>query len=189
MKMLDIETDVALIFPTLDPDDKLLKLLSTFDENVTTIIINDGSSSKYDKYFENAQKQCGSIILYHDINEGKGRALETAFSYILENLPNIKVVATLDSDGQYTFFDTLKCLNKWEFNKEAIVFGSRNFEGNTDAPFKSKFGNILTSRILCWITGSIIKDTQTGLRVLPRNLLNDLILVEGNGFEYDYLFS
>lgn len=185
MNMLNITNDVALIIPSLDPDDKLINLLNTLDKTVTTIIINDGSSSKYDEYYEIAQNKYGAIILKNDINMGKGKALKTAFSYILEKLPDIKVVATLDSDGQHTFNDTIKCVNKWELNQEAIIFGSRSFEENADVPFKSKFGNLLTSRILQLLTGSDIKDTQTGLRVIPRYLLNDLLLVEGDGFEYE----
>ena len=38
----------------------------------------------------------------HAVNMGKGRALKTAFDYILNELPDKEIVITVDADGQYT---------------------------------------------------------------------------------------
>ena len=60
----------------------------------------------------------------------------------------------------------------------------RTFEGN-DIPWKSRFGNVLTIRVLQYVSGLKISDTQTGLRGIPISFMGELIDVPGERFEFE----
>ena len=71
------------IIPSLEPDHHLIDIAKELKENdYEVIIVNDGSSNKYDKYFKTAKDY--ATVLTHEINQGKGVALKTAFKYIKE---------------------------------------------------------------------------------------------------------
>lgn len=70
---------VAVIIPSLEPDEKLLSLLKELTvygfEHI--FVINDGSGRQYQPYFEAAQQQYHCRVITHSVNLGKGRALKT----------------------------------------------------------------------------------------------------------------
>ena len=117
------------------------------------------------------------------MNKGKGAAIKTAINDILKNKPDVRYVITIDSDGQHTMEDMIKCIEAAKKNPDSLVFGVREF--NKDVPFRSKFGNILTRNIVRMITGIKLSDTQTGLRVIPVKFLETLLLIPGDRFEYE----
>lgn len=178
---------LAILIPSLEPDERLLTLLERIRKMesapMTIIVINDGSDSNFDSYFQTAQERYHVHLLTHETNLGKGAALKTAFSYILETLPFIKGVITIDSDGQHRYEDMVKVSECFLKNPDALVLGVRHF--TNEVPFKSRFGNILTRRILHLVTGINLQDTQTGLRVIPRQMLKDLLKTQGDRFEYE----
>ena len=179
--------NIAIIIPALEPNTTLLDLLAkirNLEKSPSQIIvINDGSSADYDEYFKKAKEIYNAIVLTHDINYGKGKALKTAFKYILENMPEIIGAITIDSDGQHTYEDMTKCAKKFHDNPESLVLGVRDFQNKV--PLKSKFGNTVTRQVLWLTTGINLEDTQTGLRVIPRQFLQQLIDVNGDRFEFE----
>ena len=74
------------------------------------ILVDDGSGADFAPLFAIAQSDYACHLQRHDDNKGKGRALKTAISYILDNFPNAKGIVTIDSDGQHTYEDMMKCL-------------------------------------------------------------------------------
>ena len=53
---------------------------------------------------------------------------------------------TIDSDGQHTYEDMMKCLAEFLQHPDSLVLGVRTFEKSV--PLRSKFGNLLTKRRL-----------------------------------------
>jgi len=172
---------VALI-PSYEPTDKLegivkdLKELNKFD----IIVVNDGSDSSYDKYFDKIKKDV--TYLSYDSNHGKGYALKYGFKYILDNYKDC-VVVTLDSDGQHTAKDTLNLCNIVSEKDNTLLLGKRVRGDNT--PFRSKFGNSVTRVVFRLSTGVDVYDTQTGLRAFKSNLLPFMLDIDGERFEYE----
>ena len=78
---------IPLIIPSLDPDDRLPVLLRQLKEKGirNIVLINDGSSAAYHRYFEQAEQELGCTVLRHAVNLGKGRALKTARSALLHS--------------------------------------------------------------------------------------------------------
>lgn len=50
---------------------------------------------------------------------------------------------------------------------------------------KSGGGNLLTNKIFSYITGVHVSDTQTGLRGIPRKLIEEGLKIEGERFDYE----
>ncbi len=80
---------VPIIIPSLEPDDRLTQLVRALAEAQLgpIVLVDDGSSEAYRGRFEECCAQYGCILLRHAVNLGKGRALKTAFEYILQPLP------------------------------------------------------------------------------------------------------
>lgn len=178
----------ACIVPILNPDDDFLvfvrSLRNHFGPDFKIMIVNDGSDFIYQPIFEIARKDLGCIVLEHPGNYGKGKALKTAFAEILENYPEIKRAVTVDGDGQHALEDIEKLLKLACDHEHALILGVRDFT-QTQVPTKSRLGNQITRKMMGLFFGMKLKDTQTGLRVIPREFLDQLIKLEGDRYEYE----
>lgn len=174
---------VVPIIPSLNPDEKLIRLVDDLKKEYSKIIIvNDGSDS--DQIFNKLKKIGECIILTHDINMGKGEALKTAFKYYQSHLcKNYLGVITVDSDGQHLPVDTIE-MSKILEKEDKFVLGTRLFN-TKETPFRNKLGNRITSKVFKWVYKVYIKDTQTGLRAIPNRLINEMIKISGSRFEYE----
>lgn len=175
-----------IVIPTLKPDQKLLKLLADIrevDQDLAILIIDDGSGDKYQNIFHQAENKFKTKVIHHTENQGKGVALKTAMAAILADYPETDFMVTIDSDGQHSYADMMKTVELASLHPDGLVLGTRQFD--RDVPLRSKFGNLVT-RTIMWLTTSIkVTDTQTGLRVIPRELLPELVQVPGDRFEYE----
>ncbi|MDR1627751.1 MAG: bifunctional glycosyltransferase family 2/GtrA family protein [Oscillospiraceae bacterium] len=186
--MLSYKKNIAVIIPSFDPDDKLLKVVSDLvsADFKNIIVVNDGSKNDTVIYFDKVRKICNCKVISHSVNLGKGRALKNAFNFILTELPDITHLVTIDSDGQHSVEDVENCCETIAENPETLILGVRDFsEKTTNVPFKSRFGNVMTQKILRLFCGINITDTQTGLRVFSRNLAKEFMTVPGERFEYE----
>ena len=172
---------VALI-PSYEPDDVLLNVVNELLVNsFTVVVVNDGSGHDFDGVF--SQLPSGVHYLSYEENHGKGYALKHGFQYIKDNY-NDCIVVTLDSDGQHKVMDAIKICDECEKHEEnTLVLGSRFFDKK--APFKSRFGNFMARTSFLLSTRHKIYDTQTGLRAFNSNLLEKMIAIKGDRYEYE----
>lgn len=177
---------VIPLIPSLNPDDKLVnyvqQLISVGFEKM--IIVNDGSSKKYDKYFYKLSEYKECIIIKHAVNQGKGRALKTGLNYYLNNFKDYDGVVTADSDGQHSAQNTMDVATKLSKLKTSLILGTRNFN-EKQVPFKSKYGNKITTFVFKLLYGKKINDTQTGLRGIPNNFIKNCLELTGERFDYE----
>jgi putative flippase GtrA len=64
-----------------------------------------------------------------------------------------------------------------------LIMGVRGFEGQI--PFRSKFGNEITRKVMRIVLGRDLSDTQSGLRGIPRGLMEQLLTVPSSGYEFE----
>ena len=172
---------VALV-PSYEPDFVLLDVVKELLANgFSVVVVNDGSGPKYDGIFAQLPKEVK--LLSYETNHGKGYALKHGFNYIKDNYNNDTVVVTLDSDGQHKVSDALKIIEECEKEENTLVLGSRFFDKT--APFKSRFGNFMARASFLLTTRHKIYDTQTGLRAFKVGLLEMLISIKGDRYEYE----
>lgn len=175
--------NVVAVIPSLNPDDKLIRIVDELRKNFKKIIIvNDGSESK--KIFKELSKYDECIILTHDVNKGKGEAIKTGLRYYLDNLYSKYIgVITIDSDGQHLPEDAISMCELLA-KEDKFIIGTRLFN-TKETPFRNKIGNRITSRVFKWIYKVYLKDTQTGLRAIPNRLIKKVIELPGSRFEYE----
>jgi len=147
------------------------------------LVVNDGSGQKFTPFFDLIQQYPEVNVLHHAVNQGKGRALKTAFHYILNERQSIQKVITVDADGQHRTKD-ICALYQASLNQDGILLGVRDFT-QKDIPFRSRFGNKLTRNLFRYTTGMGITDTQTGLRLFLREHLEWLLSIKGEAFDYE----
>jgi putative flippase GtrA len=121
--------------------------------------------------------------LRHAENYGKGAALKTGIAHVLNQFPQCAGVVTADADGQHHPEDIANVAAGLSAEPAALVLGARAF-GN-DVPLRSRFGNLLTRRLLGWISGQRLTDTQTGLRAIPRALFDPILQLPSRGYEFE----
>lgn len=182
----NILDNIIILIPSLNPDGALPNYVQSLLRAgfQKLLIVNDGSTVNTD-YFEKLSSLEGCTVLNHTENRGKGCALKTGFSYIMEHYTPAEVagVVTADADGQHSVHDTIevaKCLSE----SGDFVLGTRDFTG-ADVPPKSSFGNRLTTAVFAAIYGKKISDTQTGLRGIPYSFLRDCLNCPGERFDYE----
>ena len=178
-------SNISVILPSLDPDNKLLAVIDGLLEYGFTdiVLINDGSKPEKLHYFETAAAHPEVTLLHHAVNRGKGAALKTAFHYVLENRPDCAGVVTVDGDNQHHPEDTRACAENM-LKTGHLTLGVRDFS-QPDVPPRSRSGNKITCAVFKFFVGMTISDTQTGLRAIPRSDLETFIAIHGDRFEYE----
>ena len=172
---------IALI-PVFGPSELLIELVQKlYHHHFEIVVIDDGSPANLSGIFQLIAPY--ATLLKHPVNQGKGAALKTGFTYIQSHFSEDCVIVTLDADGQHRIEDAICVCEKAMENPQCLVLGSRNFKGNV--PIRSRFGNSLTKFIYGISTGIPIQDTQTGLRAFCTGLLPFFMNISGNRYEYE----
>ena len=171
-----------LVIPAYEPDYNLIKLIEKihYKSDFYIIVIDDGSSAECQDIFARAANF--ATVLRHQVNQGKGQALKTAFEYI-QSLNKPGTVVTADADGQHRIWDIFRSLTKSNENPNTLVLGVRAFTGKV--PLRSRFGNSLTRILFKLQTGVAVSDTQTGLRAFSTDMIPFMFKVEGQRYEYE----
>jgi glycosyltransferase involved in cell wall biosynthesis len=175
-----------VVIPAYNPDGRLLRLVEELHalSAPLIVVVDDGSGMGSKNIFENLQSHYGCEVLHHSENMGKGAALKTAARHIARRYSRNPGYVTADADLQHRPEDIVRVAEVLEGNPGSFVLGVRNLRGK-DVPFKSKWGNRITSAVFRLKTGICCPDTQTGLRGVPARYAVDFERVSGERFEYE----
>lgn len=170
----------VLLIPAFRPGPELPKLLQSIaqDAFAAVVVVDDGSGGEYAAVF----RSCAARILRHEKNCGKGAALRTGIQHVLSEYPDCGVV-TADADGQHHYEDIAKVSRRLEKETGALVLGARGFDG--DVPGRSRAGNRVARAVFRVVMGQKLRDTQSGLRGIPRQLLPRLAAMTSVGYEFE----
>ena len=127
-------------------------------------VVDDGST---DTTYEQIKEIAGIQILRHQKNIGKGAAIMTGFAAAA-------VVAdwaiTIDADGQHYPEDARRLIDAIPQGMCAIVVGAREGMAGIEGahiPWTSRFGRKF-SNFWVWASGgTILSDSQSGMRLYP----------------------
>lgn len=174
-----------ILIPAYEPDIRLAELVYQLKRSCDypIVVVNDGSAAEYEPLFDSVREQ-GCTVLRHSRNQGKGMALKTGFSYI-RLLKEAEGVVCADCDGQHLPQDILQVASEVKRRPGCIVLGSRRFVGQV--PLRSRFGNSLTRMVFAFSTGKTVHDTQTGLRGYSADMLDWLLGIPGERYEYEMI--
>lgn len=170
-----------VLIPAYQPDAKLCALVEALVSDFPVLVVDDGSDKACAEFFSRA-KDAGAVVLSHAVNRGKGAALKTGIAYIAELGDETPGAVTADADGQHTPADIAKIAAAMEEKPGALILGARDF---SKMPLRSRTGNSITHFAFRASTGIDVRDTQTGLRGLPKSLFSKLLELAGERYEYE----
>lgn len=178
--------DQIILIPVYEPADNFEYFLNEILEHFSTVVIvNDGSGAGSASVFEKVSKYSGVHLLRHNVNLGKGRAIKTRINHCLGlEMPRLEGVITVDADGQHRIEDILKVSSALREHSDKLVMGCRTFNDNS-IPLRSRLGNNISHKIFKWICGVDVSDTQTGLRGIPYDFLEECCRIAGERYEYE----
>ncbi len=183
---MDYKEQIVILVPSLNPDQKFYKVIESIKKAgfSNIVCVDDGSTEESKKFFLDAKDRFGCDIFTHCVNMGKGRALKDGMNHIRNYYPDCVGIVTVDGDGQHTIQDIEKCAKSVMEHPDSLIMGCRSFR-KENIPFKSRFGNIITSKVMALLCGIHLSDTQTGLRGIPMGLVDEFAVISGERFEYE----
>jgi glycosyltransferase involved in cell wall biosynthesis len=180
--------NVCVVIPAYKPGRELVETVKACiglprpEDKFRFIIVDDGSGEEYASVFEQAAAYPAVTVLRHAVNRGKGAALKTAFNHVLLS-EDCAGVVTADADGQHLPKDILAVSRLLTERGGALVLGCRSFGGKV--PWRSRIGNSLTAFVTRLLLGKAVRDTQTGLRGIPKTALGDFLRLAPNGYDFE----
>ncbi len=185
-KKLDKFHNIFLIIPAYNPDECLIDIVSELSKEQfqKIIVVDDGSKEESTYIFKQLEEVKDLKLITHVKNLGKGAALKSAFKEVLSlsNSADDKVI-TLDADGQHKTEDIIKIALESQQFSSGLIMGVRDFSDSV--PFRSRFGNLLTRKVLKYLNKIDLEDSQTGLRAISLDLLPELLKLNSNRYEYE----
>ena len=178
--------NVTIVMPSYKPERSIVghvdDLASRGFERI--VVVDDGSGDTYRGIFDELRAKPFCTVLSHEVNRGKGVALKTGLSFVLEHQNGSMGVVTADSDGQHSTDDCVRMAKALLADADTVFIGSREFSLGK-IPFRSWIGNRWSSATFALVLGRWLPDTQTGLRAFPIATLPMLVSVAGERYEYE----
>ncbi len=157
---------VAIVMPAYNEEKTVGGIVRRAKKYGKVIVVDDCSR---DNTTMEAGK-AGAIVIRHNVNKGLGSALRTGFSAALKTKPD--AVITIDADGQHKPEEIGKFLAQIE-NGYDFVLGERDL---SKYPFTKKFGNFFLNWITNFVSGTRLRDTESGFRAFKADGLKKLYL-------------
>ena len=158
----------------LDRINQSLKTHKILDYEI--LIVDDSSNDGTKEILKNLSNNERVKIYFHDINLGKGAAIQTALSYVTGDITIVQ-----DADLEYDPFDYDKLLLPFFETNADVVYGSRFLGGGKFVRIHF-FWHYLANKILTFICNLFINlnltDMETGYKVFKTSALKSIKLEE-----------
>lgn len=151
---------------------------------VEVLVINDGSKDKTEK---DAKRAGADYILSHKINRGLTQAFTDGIQEALRREADI--IVNTDADNQYKQEEIPRLIEPILKGEADIVIGNRQVEKLKHMPLAKKYGNILGSLTIRFLTGSKIKDASSGFRAFSREAARQLKLFSYHTYTHETIIQ
>lgn len=131
------------------------------------IVVDDGSSDGTRDSLANLPV----TVLHHEQPAGKGASLLDGIHEAIRS--GAARIVTLDGDGQHAPEDMPRLLAAADRFPDAIVLGAR-LRNREAVPWLRNFANHFADFWISWACGARIRDSQSGFRVYPAALFENL---------------
>lgn len=164
-----MEREVLIVIPAYNEEKKidlLLKKISNLFPLRNVLVVDDGSTDDTPSIAKNARVN----LISHHTNMGKGMALKTGFEFAIKN--GYHAVITMDSDLQHDPSEIPKFLKTYKESGDLII-GTRH-PSIKEMPFIRFMVNHTTSLVASLLSGTRVRDSQSGYRLLKTDLLRNI---------------
>ena len=148
------------------------------------LVVDDGSTDGSRDILTNLSDRESVKVIYHESNQGKGKAVRTGFQNASGDLLLIQ-----DADLEYDPREYPVLLRPIQEGIADVVFGSR-FLGAGRRPVL--FWNMVANKILTLVTNilynNILTDMETGYKLFRREIVQNMTL-HARGFDFEPEFT
>ena len=178
--------DLSIIIPVFNEKNTILTIINQINklEIKKQIIVVDDFSNDGTKEILYQNQNKIDLLLFHEKNFGKGRAIQTAQKYILGKYTIIQ-----DADLEYDPLDYLKILNCFKTNKIEVVYGSRvlgkrRYNLKNFISLSRVFFNHLLTIFSNILNNQKLTDAHTCYKAFSSKLFKNIVLEENgrNGY-------
>lgn len=139
----------------------------------TVYVVDDGSTDDT----AGMAHAGGAIVVKHKKNMGKGASLREGFKHIIKK--GFDAVIIMDGDGQHLVADIGNFIERMEAAAADIVIGNRMMDVSL-MPEERKHTNRFMSGLISALSGQHIPDSQSGYRLIKREVLEKIDLKSSN---------
>lgn len=183
---------ISVVIPAYNENEKILDTIKECETSLTgmdheIIIVDDGSlDGTYEKVQEFARANNNVRIINYGDNRGKGFALRYGFKHSKGNF-----VVFIDADMNIHPRQILTFIKEMERTDADVVVGSkRHHDSKINYPINRKILSEMYYRFVKILFGIRVKDTQAGLKLYKRKVLEDIcpmVLVKKYAFDIEML--
>lgn len=173
--------NIVVLIPAYNEADKIAETLTQvialrktpeFSKITLSIfVIDDGS---IDNTGNIAKKTGADKVLKHSINLGLGAAVRTGLKAAAAD--GFSIAVKFDADLQHAPNDIIRIIQPL-INEEAdVVYGNRFEKIEYRMPIVRKLGNVVFTKLMQWLTGWPLKDSQPGIIAVNNKYLNNFYI-------------
>jgi len=170
--------ETAIIIPAYNEEKNIREVVSgakNSSPRSLIIVVDDGSKDRTAAI----AKTCGAVVIKNLRNLGKAESTKKAANYLFEKHPEVKAIALIDADNQYSPRDLPRIIKPIIGGEADFVIGRRDF---SDIPsFGHRPGIRIFAFLFNFLYGASFRDTVCGLRAISVKALKRMEL-ESSGY-------
>jgi glycosyltransferase involved in cell wall biosynthesis len=143
------------------------------------IVVDDGSTDGTRELLRQEENRPGTIVLYHDHNQGKGAAVRTGFDHAAGDILLIQ-----DADLEYDPRDYPMLVRPIEEGRVKVVYGSRFLGPRKAMMFWHMLGNKFLTLLTNVLYNAILSDMETCYKVFRADVIKGIPL-RSRRFEFE----
>lgn len=168
----DAMMKTVAVIPAHNEEKNIKKVVEETRPHVNeVVVVDDGSQDNTAREAEDG----GALVLKHEKNMGLGCAIRTGLEHALKS--GADIIVTLDGDGQHNPKSIPTLVKKLVEDKADVVLGSRFLKSdNKKVPWIRNLSNTLSTRIIRFLTGYNITDSQSGFKAIKSDAIRRMNL-------------
>jgi len=179
MRKINKTDNFAIVIPAYNEEATICDIVKrALEQSNNVIVVDDGSADKT----VNEVNGLPITLIKHEINKGKAASLWDGFIAALDM--GVDTIITIDGDGQHAPEDIPLLIAKAEAFPKDIIIGAR-LADKYAIPAKRYYANKFANFWIAWAAGYPIADSQSGFRLYPKALFENLKISIQHSFVFE----